>query len=354
MLQTILCTLSLVVGGAISDETLQNSQTGSLPNHFTSFPFDSDYLVVHPSPSNFFQTNYNISSLNLYTSHPVHFRDFLCEFRGSILPLQDVIHSLPFLDPYYLLTSLNEMKSYLFPNTVCSLVNDCIDLSVIHEIFEQESDYFHPSCRPNAFLNQQSGKLYLVALSDLPMGTELFVSRGVEYWRSMMRQLGYVTHPSNLPLPASLQNVVMLDSDEMNLFTAPSLLPGGIGMGIFAKYDIPPDTILCEYRGPTYPLNATIQSDKWSSVLLVNDLFWKSIGVGYCSIINDPSLIQPYAIEELERFYDPQSQSQSQEEIPLHPGFSTNVARAGNGPKSFVVSSRFIHAGAELFYQYGK
>jgi hypothetical protein len=323
----------------------------SLPSHFTSsFPFDSDLLVIHPSPSIYFQSNHNISSINLYTSHPVHFRDFLCEFRGNILPLQDIHETLPFLDPSYILTSFNGIKYYLFPNTVCALVNDCIDLSLIYEEFEQESDYYYPACRPNAYLNQHSGKLYLVASSDLPIGTELFVFRGVEYWRTMMRQLGYVTHPSNLPIPATLVDTVMFDSDQLNLFTAPSLLPGNIGMGIFAKYDIAPNTILCEYRGPTYPLNSTVSSNKWSSILLVNDLLWKSAGVGFCSIINDPSLIQSYTREYLDRMFDPQNP----EEIPLHAGFSPNVVRASNGPKSFVMSSHFIHAGAELFYPYGK
>ena len=323
----------------------------ALPSHFTSPPpFDSDYLVVHPSPSIYFQANHNVSSTNLYTSHPVHYADFLCEFRGGLLPLQDAIPSLPFLDPYYVLTSLGAVQYYLFPSTVCSLVNDCMDPSLIHETFEQEADYFYPSCRPNAFLHQKDGKLYLVALSELPMGTEVFVSRGVEYWRSMASQLGYATHPANLFQSAAFQESVMIDSDEINLFTGPSLLPAGVGMGVFAKYDIPEGTILCEYQGPTYPLDATIQSNKWSSALLVNGLYWKSIGVGPCSMMNDPSLIRSYSLEELERLYDPQSQ----EEIPLLPGFSSNVGRASNGPKSFVVSTHFIHAGAELFYQYGK
>jgi hypothetical protein len=38
-----------------------------------------------------------------------------------------------------------------------------------------------------------------------------------------------------------------IDSDYLHLYTAPSSI--GVGLGVFARSDIPEGSILCEYRG---------------------------------------------------------------------------------------------------------
>jgi hypothetical protein len=305
--------------------------------------FDSDLLVVHSSHS----SSPPFTKYNLFTSTPVPNNNFLCEVRGIATPFEDIQPLLKWMDPNYLITSLGGQRYYLTSQTLCSMVNDCINISALAETHEMESDYFNTNCKPNAQFIQRDSKLFLTATDDLPLGTELFVSRGLDYWRSMMTTFGFVTHPTNLPIPELPSSSI--DSDHLNLFSAPSLLPGNIGSGIFARYNLPPNTILCEYRGPTYHLDAPIVSTKWSSVIQVNNLLWKSDGVGYCAIINDPSLIRAYSTTELEVF----ANQTSGQGLPLHQGFSQNVHRAVNGPKSFVVTSQFIHAGAELFYPYG-
>jgi hypothetical protein len=327
----------------------QSERMASLLDLWSSPGFDSDLLVVHAATS----SSQPFTDYNLFTSSRVAIDGFLCEFRGMATPLEDLESRLKWMDPNHIVSSLGGQSYYLTPQTLCSLVNDCINISAVAEPHEKESDYYRSDCQPNSRIVQRDSKLFLVATTDIPVGTELFVSRGLDYWRSMNAQLGFVTHPSNLAIPEL--PLSSIPSDQLNLFSAPSLLPAGrgkksIGMGIFTRYNVPPNTILCEYRGPTYPLDDPIQSDKWSSVLEVNNLFWKSSGVDYCSIINDPSLISVYTSNELEQLYDPMSNQQ----LPLHKGFSQNVYRATNGPKSFVVSSQFIHAGAELFYPYGK
>lgn len=306
--------------------------------------FDSDYLLFSIFNSNITNTN------NLFSNSNINIGSFICEYRGNITPINSI--SLKWYDPYYIITSLHNEKYLLSSNNICGIINDCFNLTSYFNNYTNEYDYYYKDCKPNVQLYHRDGKLYLIALEDIQPNTELFVARGLDYWKFMMNQLGFITPPYNIKL--NFTNSLTIDLDELNLFQSKSLLVSPYsGTGIFAKFNIPINTVLCEYRGETFLSNASITSNKWSSLITVNGIEYKSIGTGFCSIINDPSDIKPYTKDELMNIiYNPMNTSEYT--IPLMKGFSPNVARAGSGPKSFIVSIKDIDAGAELFYFYGK
>ena len=144
-----------------------------------------------------------------------------------------------------------------------------------------------------------------------------------------------------------------LDSDYLYLYTAPSTLPiPNIGVGVFARYNIPPNTILCEYRGPVIAAEITYRSDKIFEVAGLDGMGYKIIGTNICAYINDCAMItHNYSRAELDNiFIHPDYDA-----IPTYPSTSYNARfeQSFRG-KIFIVSTREIAEGEEVFYSYGK
>jgi hypothetical protein len=167
--------------------------------------------------------------------------------------------------------------------------------------------------------------------------------------------------------------VLEQDSDYFYIYKDITTLPHLDEWGVFAKYDIPANEIICEYRGQiVYPEHAESHpgENRYFDTYLVpvadateEDLMEFSIrGNTICSLINDAVLVlgdidgttgapvSPYTHAELDAF----EESGEYEALPLVPGFAynANYTRSALG-KIFIVSTKPIPAGTEIFYPYG-
>ena len=156
-----------------------------------------------------------------------------------------------------------------------------------------------------------------------------------------------------------------VDSDYLNLYTDTTMLPFN-GTGVFAKYAIPINSILCEYRGPV------IKSKDFEGKSWVD--FSKSFGIdipgtgergvilgqGLCSLINDCAWIADNSYYEdpdvlMALLNTPEDVNNQQLTFQTYPGTSYNAKSFVISPnKVFVVSTREIVAGEEIYYPYGK
>lgn len=154
------------------------------------------------------------------------------------------------------------------------------------------------------------------------------------------------------------------DTDYLALYTAPTSLPvKEIGLGVFAKFDIPRGEILCEYRGIAIDAadRNRVHSDKVFDIRTPDGKIYSLIGDNICTSINDAVHIfspdesgnyhVPYTTEQIAAF----EASEYLDSIPTTPGFAYNamydIRPTG---KVFVVSMTNITAGSEIFLPYGK
>lgn len=135
--------------------------------------------------------------------------------------------------------------------------------------------------------------------------------------------------------------MICSDSDLLILDVRPSLIPNG-GLGVFSKIDIPKETILCEYRGPIF--NSKVQSQSNRDMDLNNDLFIS--GNSIASLINDCVLVKEYSQDEINLMKDTKK-------IPLHFLRDHNCIPFRTLSKVFIVATRDIKMGEELYFFYG-
>jgi hypothetical protein len=154
---------------------------------------------------------------------------------------------------------------------------------------------------------------------------------------------------------ASDGSIIAVDSDFLFMEIKPTSLPAeaNAGLGVFAKVDIGPQEILCEYRGATVPVDVPIASDDiYTTRTSLNELL-SIVPQGdrpICAYINDCVVASPeaYTGEELDTI------ERGEAQLKVYPGFAHNsaalITRMG---KVFVVSTRAIPAGSEIFFAYG-
>ena len=143
-----------------------------------------------------------------------------------------------------------------------------------------------------------------------------------------------------------------IDSDYLFLDVRPSTLPiDEVGLGVFSKFDIPVNEILCEYRGPIIPESTNYRNDKKFGVDFNGEKL-SIVGEGLCSKVNDCVNIinYNYTKAELELILA----NPDKVKLPLYSGFKYNAAalRSKMG-KIYVVSTDFIPADSEIFFEYG-
>jgi hypothetical protein len=301
--------------------------------------FWSDFLTLEVSNSSYMPTQQSVFAR---VHHPVTAP--VCELAGQLVPV-DSINELTVAP---LIIAPNGALYHIVgrDDSVCFKINDCIDPS-------SEDFSVLPGCEYNArFTYSNIGKLFVYPTRDILPGEEIFVFYGSAHWSLRRANFGvepnyYATYPSlNHPLPAGA-----IDSDYLSTFVGPSLL--GVGSGLFAKFDIPPGEIICEYQGPTYRYGEHPVSDKLSHLYTVDNQHYVSVGVAPCSISNDASNIagRTYTAAEYQAIYD----SPRYDSIPTLPGFSQNSAKIGEvNHKCFVIAIKEIPAGAEILYSFGK
>jgi len=160
------------------------------------------------------------------------------------------------------------------------------------------------------------------------------------------------------------------DSDYFYLYEDSTTLPFLNEWGVFAKYDIPAGEIICEYRGqivlPEHQIHFPDETRYFDTYLIEEaggeEYDYTIVGNTICSLINDAVHVFssvdsetgvgtiPYSTAELDAF----EESDEFGILPTLPGFAynANYTRTALG-KVFIVSTRMIAAGEEIFYPYG-
>lgn len=145
-----------------------------------------------------------------------------------------------------------------------------------------------------------------------------------------------------------------VDSDFLYMEMKKSTLPfDSVGMGVFAKINIPANEILCEYRGAVIPSSVAFKSDyTFTATTSTGEMIHiiPDMDKPICAYINDCSLIigHNYTLSELN------AMEAANTNLPTYPGFSQNAAPIFTGMgKVFIASTRAIAAGEEIFYPYG-
>ena len=147
-----------------------------------------------------------------------------------------------------------------------------------------------------------------------------------------------------------------VDSDYFLIYQKPSTLPfENIGFGVFAKHNIPAKSIICEYRGPIIFADDITKfngNDKIYDITGPDGLKYKILGDTVCAYINDctAALYRPYTVEE----WHSVNNSNYGPGVPCIDNFAYNAEPLYHSSgKVFIISSREILAGEEIFYSYG-
>ena len=133
------------------------------------------------------------------------------------------------------------------------------------------------------------------------------------------------------------------ESDFLSLYIATSSLPvPGIGHGVFAKYNIPNGSYLCEYSGYVYPQTDYIADVVSLPVSPPDGTPYHLLGTNICSYIND--IVNPIGYN-----------TNSGEELPVFANKDRNAALLyTKSGKIFVIATRDIKAYEEIFMSYGR
>jgi hypothetical protein len=140
------------------------------------------------------------------------------------------------------------------------------------------------------------------------------------------------------------------DSDYMLLRTGSTSLPFASGEGVFAKRDIPASTILCEYRGPVIlkQYSNQILDDKKLDIE-IDGVDYIIVGNTLCAKINDCANI----LERKQVLDDLGNEDMTVDFIPYE-GYTYNSVIYAHYGKMFIVSTKDIKAGEEIFSSYGR
>ena len=156
---------------------------------------------------------------------------------------------------------------------------------------------------------------------------------------------------------------VFEDSDDLLLYRNTSTLPIDVGSGLFARYDLPANVILCEPRGPLIQTSHFIEATKkfrdrgesfpnpYDKALEINGPNGEElqmITTNICGYFNDCIHIvgKMFTLEEFIQF------ELRKKQLSCYEGFDYNAQALGLGSKVFITTSRPILAGEEIFYPY--
>jgi hypothetical protein len=150
-----------------------------------------------------------------------------------------------------------------------------------------------------------------------------------------------------------LEQGLYVHSDYLYLHTAPSTLSEDI-MGVFATAEIQPKRFLCEYRGVIVPEGTAIDSKKMNFPISTPDgrhlrLIESSEEHSVCAHINDCAFIEENYTDE-----DIAMLERNEAVLPTMAGYSYNAIVQKEGAKVFIMSTRKIAKGEEIFYSYGR
>ena len=133
--------------------------------------------------------------------------------------------------------------------------------------------------------------------------------------------------------------MICADSDYFLLELKPSLIPGA-GLGVFAKADIDAGIILAEYRG------AVFLSELESKINKLNN---KCLRINNDSFIAGTNCIAAFVNDIIDL-----EESKKNKDFIKHKDKDYNCSFQRTYSKMFVVSTKPIKEGEELYIDYGK
>jgi hypothetical protein len=209
--------------------------------------YHSDSFLIYKGPSKFIR-NSTKPLLSLYSRFDLEKTDIvLCEFKGPILNTVDInLISEEQIDGFHI-----ESKYMLLGNNICFEINDCRK--------DSSRDCY------NVKVLTIGNKRFLQSKRPLKQDEELFLDFGKEYWNNVENSTINTGHASRLSESEIPSNIISLHSEELMLdirnystITLPSTVDFTVGKGVFAKYDMPKGTLLCEYFGQLYYVNSSV------------------------------------------------------------------------------------------------
>jgi hypothetical protein len=145
-----------------------------------------------------------------------------------------------------------------------------------------------------------------------------------------------------------------IDSDFLFMYIAKSSLPDDqVGNGVFAKFDLPANELLCEYRGPTILGDVEYISPTKFRTTALDGTEMNIISDSICSIINDCANIvdSNFTEEDINAI----KAADREDIIPTYESFEYNakfvVTKLG---KVLLYSTAPIKADTEIFFSYGR
>lgn len=149
--------------------------------------------------------------------------------------------------------------------------------------------------------------------------------------------------------------IIAVDSDFAFMETKPNSLPpeANAGLGVFVKVTVPASEILCEYRGAIVSTNVQYESDHiYNAKTSTNEIIQiiPDMERPICSYINDCVVATPdgYTDSEVDAI------ERGEMKLKVYPGYSHNAqALVTKMGKVFIISTKEIPAGTEVFYEYG-
>ena len=153
---------------------------------------------------------------------------------------------------------------------------------------------------------------------------------------------------------ATADTIEAIDSDYIFLYIAKSSLPTEYaGNGVWAKFDLPANELLCEYRGPAILESIEYESRNKFKTTAPDGTNLNIICDSICSVINDCANIvgNTYSEEDILRF----KTADREDIIPTYDGFSYNAhfVKTALG-KILLYSTIPIKADTEIFFPYGR
>lgn len=325
-------------------------------NQLTGFnvtAIDSDYFSLHTNPSTLPGF---LMGMGVFANKKILKNSILCEYRGKVVDNNDNDKNM-----------MIKENLYISGNNICSMINDCKKLSLSPLNCYNGFSY-------NAKVIFSGKKMFIVSIRDILKGEEVFFDYNYldnwDYWKdwkvrndiiaSVSLPMEYIDRYSddkdifnsfnyNYGNDNNESIVDAIDSDHFSIFTNKSTLPvEGAGNGVFAKRLIPEKTVICEYRGPIIDSEASLKlpyNDKYFRVDFKNKEYMV-LGKGICSMINDCSNAIILLKNNETLVYEESDPSECYDSL------SYNAKAVYIGPKIFILTSRNILPGEEIFFSY--
>ena len=159
-------------------------------------------------------------------------------------------------------------------------------------------------------------------------------------------------------IPNGHDGITAVDSDFLLLYKSDSKLPvASAGQGVFAKYNIPAKSILCEHRGPvieTKDFHKVFEDDKTFSFHGPDGKDYELLANNICAFANDCTAATQEPLSDDDLLSLNKNITPGLGGISCIDGFQYNSKSIiSDSGKVFIVSTREILKDEEIFFSYG-